>query len=165
VARRLTTRMAELWWAGRLGLWFCSLPVRLHGASLPTFLARLPQVRPASASNSRVGLARAVRIALRVGRLRWFRAPLFPRACLRQALALTYILRRLGYPVVLHFGVRKAGATLEGHSWVTLDGHPVAEDAELDVFTPVYASPAAAPGATPEAGILQYKGGPYGAKS
>jgi Transglutaminase-like superfamily len=38
-----------------------------------------------------------------------------------------YTLSRLGYPVAMHFSVYTAGEALRGHSWVTVDGRPVAE--------------------------------------
>jgi Transglutaminase-like superfamily len=50
----------------------------------------------------------AVRIVRRMCRLRCVRGPWFPRACLRQALALYATLTRLGYPVAIHVGVSKA---------------------------------------------------------
>jgi hypothetical protein len=70
---------------------------------------------------------------------RWlFRLLGFPRACLRQSLALYYVLTRLGYPVTIHFGVQKVGAVLHGHSWVTVQGTPVAESTPLGDFQQVY---------------------------
>jgi hypothetical protein len=83
----------------------------------------------------------AVRMVVRVCRLKLFRLPLFPRACLRQSLALYYALARLGYPVQIHFGVQKKGKRLYGHSWVTLHGRPVAEKARIEVFKAVYSYP------------------------
>ena len=80
-----------------------------------------------------------MRLVVRLGHLRLFRPPLFPRACLRQALALYHTLTRLGYPVEIHFGVRKAGKDLQGHSWVTVQGMPVAEQTRTAMFTTVYA--------------------------
>jgi hypothetical protein len=58
---------------------------------------------------------------------------------LRQALALYHVLTRLGYPVVIHFGVQKDGELLRGHSWITLRGTPVAEAIPAGVFHSVYA--------------------------
>ena len=87
---------------------------------------------------------RAVATVVRLCQARLFRLPLFPRSCLRQALALYYVLTRMGYPVVIHFGVRKEGGELHGHSWVTCQGTPVAERTRTDLFTIVYAYPAPA---------------------
>ena len=90
-----------------------------------------------------------VRLVVRLCRWRLFRGPLFPQTCLRQALALYYILSRLGYPVAIHIGVYKTGEALHGHSWVTVDGRPVAERTRTDLFHPIYSYPAVASG--PEA--------------
>jgi Transglutaminase-like superfamily len=73
--------------------------------------------------------------------LRLFRSPLFPRACLRQALTLYAVLTRLGYPMQVHFGVQKAGENLHGHSWVTVQGTPVAEQTQTELFPIVYSYP------------------------
>jgi hypothetical protein len=74
----------------------------------------------------------------RLCRRRFFRRPPFPRACLRQALALYYVLTRLGYAVEIHFGIQKAVEVLHGHSWVTVQGEQMAEHAPLDVFSIIY---------------------------
>jgi hypothetical protein len=68
----------------------------------------------------------------------------FPRACLRQALTLYYVFTRLGYPVTLHFGVAKVGEALDGHSWVTVAGQPVAERRPLEPWRIVYTYPSVA---------------------
>jgi hypothetical protein len=85
----------------------------------------------------------AVRIVQRICRLRLFRGPLFPQACLRQALALYHILSRLGYPVAIHVAVYKAGEALRGHSWVTVDGRPVGERFPREALQAIYSFPAA----------------------
>jgi hypothetical protein len=74
-------------------------------------------------------------------RLPLFRAPLFPRPCLRQSLALYYALSRSGYAVTIHFGVRKEEDVLQGHSWVTVQGIPVAERTPVGAFHVVYMYP------------------------
>jgi hypothetical protein len=86
---------------------------------------------------------RMVRLVVRVCHLRCFRPPLFPRACLRQALALYYMLRRLGYPAAIHFGIHKAEEALHGHSWVTVQGQIVAESMPVEAFHEVYSYPPA----------------------
>jgi Transglutaminase-like superfamily len=82
-----------------------------------------------------------VRLVVWLCHLPCFRPPLFPRACVRQSLALYYVLTRRGYPIQIHFGVRKAGQRLYGHSWVTVQECPVAEQTPLDVFRVVYSYP------------------------
>jgi len=48
--------------------------------------------------------------------------------CLPRSLALYYFATRCGLPVKFHCGVRKAGAQLKGHAWLTLDGEPFFEN-------------------------------------
>jgi hypothetical protein len=50
-------------------------------------------------------------------------------------------LTRLGYLVTFHFGVAKVGEVLDGHSWVTVEGQPVAERLPLEHWQIVYAYP------------------------
>ena len=129
--------LSQCWWAGRLAVWLCGLPARLRRHSLPVLLHRLTPVqrrrlyRPLPRDH-------AVRLVIRVCHRRVFRRSLSLRACLRQALALYYVLTRLGYPVEIHFGIQKRGKTLHGHSWVTVQGELVAERARPDAFTIVY---------------------------
>ena len=75
--------------------------------------------------------------------LRPFRSRFFPKLCLRQSLALYRTLTQMGYPVEIHFGVRKEDKTLSGHSWVTLRGEAVADTAQSGIFEAVYSYPAA----------------------
>ena len=84
---------------------------------------------------------RAVQIVVRMCRLGIFHLPLFPQTCLRQSLALYRVLTRMGYPVEIHFGIRKDGEDLQGHSWVTIEGKPVADRTRMDVFKAVYSYP------------------------
>jgi hypothetical protein len=123
-------------------LWLCGLPLRIRLYTLPTLLHRLTRVH--RARGSLFERDEAVAIVVRLCQAWLFRLPLFPLACLRQALTLTYVLTRMGYPVAIHFGVRKAGETLHGHSWVTVQGTPVAERTRIDLFTVVYSYPASA---------------------
>lgn len=59
------------------------------------------------------------------------------RDCLQRSLLLYRELSRLGGQPELVVGFRRSGANLVGHSWVTLDGRLVAEDARgLDAFVP-----------------------------
>jgi hypothetical protein len=88
-------------------------------------------------------MERLVRLVAWLCQWRGFRTRFFPRACLRQALALAYLLPRMGYPVMIHFGVSKAGTALHGHCWVTVEGRPVAERTPLDRFRILYTYPIA----------------------
>jgi hypothetical protein len=58
----------------------------------------------------------------------------FPRACLRQSLALYSTLTRLGYPVTIH----KAREALHGRSRVMVQGTSVVEATPVDVFYLAY---------------------------
>ena len=77
---------------GRCG-WVCGcagLPILLRLYPLPTLLHRLtPAKGHRTLSLAPVEMERIVRLVVRLCHLRLFRPPLFPRACLRQALALS----------------------------------------------------------------------------
>jgi hypothetical protein len=149
-----TTRLCQLWWAVRVGLWLCGLPILLRRHPLPAFLRRLTPVRGRRECGRPLALPHATRVVVRVCRLWCFRLPIFPQACLRRALALYYVLTRLGYAVEIHFGIRRAGEALHGHSWVTVQGQPVAERARPDVFAIVYSYPSVA-ARSPREGTIQ----------
>jgi hypothetical protein len=138
----LLKRLTHVWLAVRLSVWLVGLPVRLHRYPLPVLLERLAAAGGQQACGSPQELECVVRLVVRVCHLRCFRLRLFPRACLRQALALYYTLTRLGFPVTIHFGVHKVGEALRGHSWVTLQGTPVAESTPAGVFHCIYSYPA-----------------------
>jgi hypothetical protein len=94
-------------------MWLFSLPILLRLQPLPVILGRFTPGR----RQPHLKMNRAVQIVLRLCGLGIFHFPLFPRACLRQSLALYRVLQRMGYPVEIHFGVRKEGNDLQGHSW------------------------------------------------
>jgi hypothetical protein len=142
--RSRVLRLWQLWWAVRVGIWFCGLPVRLRLYSLPGLLQRLTPARGRQQLCSSRELESLVAIVGQLGERRPFRGAVFPRACLRQALALYYVCTRLGHPVTIHFGVAKVGETLEGHSWVTIEGQVVADRTWTDLFQVVYAYPSSA---------------------
>ena len=50
--------------------------------------------------------------------------------CFPRSLVLYWFARRWGYPVVFHCGVRKEGASLDGHAWLTLNGHAFQEPSQ-----------------------------------
>lgn len=47
--------------------------------------------------------------------------------CHPRSLILFHVLSGWGYPVALHYGVRKASGRLEGHAWIDLAGEPLGE--------------------------------------
>lgn len=66
--------------------------------------------------------------------------------CLRRSLTRFYFLRRVGVPVIVHFGARHTGkgqvGLLDGHAWLTLDGQPYHEFHEnLDSFAVMLSFP------------------------
>jgi hypothetical protein len=123
-------------------IWLFSLPALLHAHTIPTLLERLTVGKKKKARPA-VNLNDAVGIVTRICNLRPFRARVFPKLCLRQSLALYRTLTQMGYPVEIHFGVRKEDKTLSGHSWVTLGGEAVADTAPNGIFKAVYSYPAA----------------------
>jgi transglutaminase superfamily protein len=132
-------RLAQLWWALRVVVWLCGMPLRLHRHTLPELLERLTPRHTRAHRPSPQEREMTVRIVTRLCRLRCFRGRFFPKLCVRQSLTLYYVMARLGEPVVLHIGVSKKGDTLQGHSWVTVQGVPMAERAPPEeAFRPIY---------------------------
>ena len=132
--------LSELWFALRLGMWLCLLPIFLRVRSLPSVLKRFTLLHE-KPKRSPLEMDRAVQIVVRLCQMRLFYLPLFPRTCLRQSLALYRTLRRMGYSAEIHFGIRKDGKDLRGHSWVTLEGKPVADRTRTGLFAAVYSYP------------------------
>jgi len=134
---------AEIGWLVARVFWStCLLPLEMRSTSLPVLLQRMTS-RPRSPGVGVTSLTveRVSRVVPRICQNRLFRNGLFPRACVRQSLALYRTLTGLGYPAVIHFGVRKEGDTVTGHSWVTLDGQVIAERPPDGRFEPVYSYP------------------------
>lgn len=127
---RLRKPWFEYWFAAQVFVRLCWFPILLRFRTLPELLEQLTQREGQRGRRAVPTLDRAVEIIVRVSHLRPFRGPLFPRTCLRQALTLYDMLTYLGYAVTIHFGILKAGQELRGHSWVTLDGKPVAENGD-----------------------------------
>ena len=132
----LQVLLFKCWLALRAGMCLCWLPIFLRVHTLPALLQRFTPVQGQQRNPTEV--KRAVRLVVRLCQLRLFRWPMFPRMCLRQALALYRVLTWMGYPVEIHFGIHKEGEDLRGHSWVTVQGQPVAERAQTEVFRTIY---------------------------
>jgi hypothetical protein len=96
------------------------VPILLRRRPLPVLLAHLTPVQRRRQGYQLLALDDAVRLVVWLCRLRLFREPVFPHACLRQALTLYYVLTQLGYAVEIHFGIRKEHDILYGHGWVTM---------------------------------------------
>lgn len=63
-------------------------------------------------------------------RLAWLvsvaaRSGAYRATCLRQSLALWWLLRRRGFPAALRIGVGRRAQELRAHAWVELRGHVV----------------------------------------
>ena len=142
--------LSDSWLAIQVVVLMCRLPVLLRLYALPTLLHRL------TASDTTTMMApdrerdRAVRLVLWVCQLRPFRSRLFPRVCLRQALALYSTLTNLGYTVSIHFGILRRGEELRGHSWVTVKGMPVAEGGDSSPYRIVYSYTSGQPNSIPD---------------
>lgn len=120
-----------------LFLWLCWLPVALRIYGVPTLLERFsPGTR--HKVKMEMELPMMIEIATRICHLRPFRSRIFPKPCLRQSLALFRTLSRMGYPAAMHFGISKEGPNFRGHSWVTMNGDPVADTAPYETFSPIY---------------------------
>jgi hypothetical protein len=126
--------------ASDLLLWLFWLPVTLRIHTLPILLKRLARNKK---HKRKMPLKDAVGIVTRICNLRPFRSRIFPKRCLRQSLTLYRTLSQMGYPVELHFGIHKDGDDLKGHSWVTIQGKPVAERTGMEIFRAVYSQPSA----------------------
>jgi len=140
-----TDQANNLWWnvslATRVTGLLCLLPILEKSHTLPTLLARLTPVRSAEHVLAPLVMERAVRLVLRLCHRRPFRSARFPKACLRQSLALYHALIYLGFPVEFHLGVRKQGEELIAHSWVTCSGQPIADKPNTDILKLVYSYP------------------------
>ena len=114
----------RLWLAARVGAWLCLLPLRWHARGLTTVLEHIGPARHRAPIPS-TDIASTVRVVRRVAALWFFTLPVFPRPCLREALALYHVLSRAGQPVEFCVGVMKSGESLVAHSWVSLHGDPI----------------------------------------
>lgn len=52
---------------------------------------------------------------------------LYPMHCLRQAVALQWMLKRRGLVTILRIGVAKAGTELRAHAWLEYSGEPLGQ--------------------------------------
>lgn len=153
----LTRRVCQLWIALRVSVWLCLLPLRLRARTLPGLLADTTYRRARKWTWPSFEKAHTVSVVQRVCGLPLFRTAIFPRACLRESLALYHVLTSLGHPVRIHVGVRMDGSGFTAHSWVTLDGEPVGGPRGDALFRTLYSYPVTEP-----ARIYAYKGERHG---
>jgi hypothetical protein len=84
----------------------------------------------------------ATRIVRLADRILEQRVALLRPSCMLRSLVLLRFLREAGLPVRVQFGVAREGADLKGHSWLTLDGLPFAEQTDPSLrFQIVYSFP------------------------
>ena len=126
--------------ATNLVLWLFWLPVILRLHTIPMLLKRLARSEK-YIRKTPLELTDVIGIVTRICHLRPFRSRFFPKLCFRQSLALYRTLSQMGYPVEIHFGVMKDSKNFHGHSWVTMQGEPVADTARSEVFRVVYSYP------------------------
>ncbi len=132
----------DLWLFLRILTLLILLPGQIRRRSLPGLLARLdPGVAPGprdqallEKTSGFIDSLLRYRIFRRYGR------------CLLRSLVLFRFLRGQGWPVEVHFGVRKTAeglADITGHSWLVLDGEPFLEDeSQRDSFATTFRYPA-----------------------
>ena len=120
-----------------LFLWLWWLPVMLRIYTVPVLLKRLSR-RTKYKGKPVIEREEAIRVVTLVCNLRPFRSRIFPKRCLRQSLTLYRTLSQMGCPVEIHFGVMGDEKSLHGHSWVTIEGNPVADTVRGGLFKAVY---------------------------
>jgi len=131
----------KLWLAGQTSGLLFILPLLLRILPLPTLLGVFARPDQQFSRRDATGIEESVRIVLRICQLPVFRLTIFPQNCLRQSLALYYILNSRGYSVEIHFGVLKEGKDLQGHSWITVLGRKIGERWGPERFKSVYSYP------------------------
>ena len=63
---------------------------------------------------------------------------LYPMLCLRQALALQWLLERRGIATTLRIGVSKGVEDLQAHAWLEFSGRPIGQPEEIAArFSPL----------------------------
>jgi len=138
---QLAKQGADYYLALRCSFWILVLPARLRFYSLPGLLQRLTPQRARLTHLDEADIHRTARIVRRVARLPVFRLSVFPRICLRQSLALYWILRELDPSAEIHFGVCKDDSDMRAHCWITVREEPVLERAPLAQFQRLYTYP------------------------
>lgn len=127
------------------------LPGRIRRHSLPDLLGQLdPGVTPGPRDQNR--LTKTVGFTDSLLRYRIFQRY---GKCLLRSLILFKFLRRDGWPVEIHFGVRKTGEAedesatsgrvdITGHSWLVLAGERFLESEHMGTYATTYSYPASA---------------------
>lgn len=129
----------DLWLFLRVLSMLILLPRLIHKLSLPELLARLD---PGVLNDAKDEKQLRKTVGFTDSLLRYH---VFQRygKCLLRSLLLFRFLRQQGWPVEIHFGVRKtenpvsdqalqADTGIRGHSWLVLDNKPFLEDNKVD---------------------------------
>jgi hypothetical protein len=137
--------LKKIWKNTRLGTrvigLLCLLPILEKFHTLPALLERLAPIRPRKEMPDAFAMEQVVSLVLGICHRRPFRSRIFPKACLRQSLVLYHTLTHMGYPVEFHLGVRKKGEDFIAHSWIAVEGKPVADTTTTGELKIVYAYP------------------------
>lgn len=130
-------RVAARWLAVEAAVALTAASVWIAVTARHRLIARLGEplaAQPAPSADELAAVARAadeqtldrVRQGRRVGRMVARVAALLPwhPTCLRQAMAVRWLLRRRGVPSVVHLGIADV-ASMDAHAWVTVHGFTV----------------------------------------
>jgi hypothetical protein len=143
--RRTITRLKDprdLWLFIQVLSTLTLLPRRIRRENLPGLLRKMdPGVSPVAGGP--VKLNKTVGFVDTLLKYRLFQEY---GKCMMRSLALFKLLRRQGWPVEIHFGVRRTEDgkdDITGHSWLVLYGEPFLEnDFQEYSFTTTYSYPA-----------------------
>jgi hypothetical protein len=134
-----TLRLSDVWFLTRVAALCTCLPALLRLLPLPRLLHLLDPTHPESPTTSMGPLRHQVWLVH--GLLNHNRG-ILGHSCLRRSLVLFRSLRRVGYPVAIVFGISHGDGGLEGHAWLELENHPVAEPkGKVDSFRAIYRFP------------------------
>ena len=113
---------ADLWLAARMAAWAAVLPALKHTVPLPR-LVKLVRATPRRSSRKPDVEQRIVALAW------WLHAPLalLDRGCMQRSLLVYRFLGAAGAQPHLALGVRKEGAAVRAHAWVSVDGAPAGD--------------------------------------
>lgn len=120
------------------------LPRLIRRMSMPDLLARIdPGISNTSTNQNPEWLQKTVGFMDTLLRYRIFQRY---GKCLLRSLILFRFLRSRGWPVEIHFGVRRTSegtVDITGHSWLVLDGEPFLEaESQMGSFLTTYTYPA-----------------------
>ena len=133
----MATRLRFLITAFQVFVILLALPIGYRNRSLPELLQRLERTR----GLCELPPEQVARIVRRIATLAVFRNRLFPRVCLRRALTGFAMLSGGRCPPTFVIGVRTTPDGINAHSWLNLEGCPLAERRSVDDFRIVYTYP------------------------